>query len=47
LIKPVADNENLFVLGCGPVPPNPAELLLDPKMDELFEWLQARFDIYW
>ncbi|MCC6307822.1 MAG: polysaccharide biosynthesis tyrosine autokinase, partial [Chitinophagaceae bacterium] len=45
LIKPVADNENLFVLGCGPVPPNPAELLLDPKMDELFEWLQARFDI--
>ena len=45
LIKPVPDYENLFVLGCGPVPPNPAELLLDPKVDEMFEWLQANFDI--
>lgn len=44
LIKPVPEYENLFVLGCGPVPPNPAELLLDPKTDELFEWLQQNFD---
>lgn len=45
LIKPVPDHENLFILGCGPIPPNPAELLLDPKMDEMFEWLKANFDM--
>ncbi len=45
LIKPVPDQENLFILGCGPIPPNPAELLLDPKMDELFAWMKAKFDV--
>lgn len=45
MIKQVPNHENLFVLGCGPVPPNPAELLLDPKMDEMFAWLQQNFDI--
>jgi capsular exopolysaccharide synthesis family protein len=45
LIKPVPEQENLFVLGCGPVPPNPSELLLDPKMDEMFAWLKANFDV--
>lgn len=45
LIRPVKDQENLFVLGCGPIPPNPAELLLDPRVDEMFDWLRAHFDI--
>jgi tyrosine-protein kinase Etk/Wzc len=45
VIKPVPENENLFVLGCGPIPPNPSELLLDPKLDDLFEWLQKNFDV--
>jgi tyrosine-protein kinase Etk/Wzc len=36
--------ENLYVLPCGPVPPNPAELLLDPKINELFSWLRENFD---
>lgn len=45
MIKPVPGQENLFVLGCGPVPPNPAELLLDPKIDELFAWLRNHFDV--
>jgi capsular exopolysaccharide synthesis family protein len=45
LIKPVPDHENLFILGCGPIPPNPAELLLDPKMDEMFAWLKENFDV--
>lgn len=35
---------NLYVLPCGPVPPNPAELLLDPQINELFTWLKANFD---
>jgi capsular exopolysaccharide synthesis family protein len=37
--------ENLFVLACGPVPPNPAELLLDPKIDNLFTYLRQAFDV--
>jgi capsular exopolysaccharide synthesis family protein len=45
LIRPVPDYENLFVLGCGPVPPNPSELLLGERVDQLFAWLQANFDM--
>jgi tyrosine-protein kinase Etk/Wzc len=45
LIRPVPGTENLFILGCGPIPPNPAELLLDKRVDEMFEWLQTNFDI--
>lgn len=45
VIRPVPNHENLFVLGCGPIPPNPSELLLDNRLDEMFEWLQANFDI--
>jgi tyrosine-protein kinase Etk/Wzc len=45
LIRQVPDQENLFVLGCGPVPPNPSELLLDSKVDEMFAWLHANFDV--
>ncbi|MGH2553149.1 MAG: polysaccharide biosynthesis tyrosine autokinase, partial [Chitinophagaceae bacterium] len=45
LIMPISDHENLFVLGCGPIPPNPAELLLDQKVEELFAFLKAEFDV--
>lgn len=45
LILPVPDRENLFVLPCGPIPPNPSELLLDTKVSEMFEYLKANFDI--
>jgi capsular exopolysaccharide synthesis family protein len=44
IIIPVANTENLFVLPCGPIPPNPAELLLSKRMDELFEKLKQQFD---
>jgi len=37
--------ENLFVLSSGPVPPNPAELLLESKVEELFEYLKENFDV--
>lgn len=42
---PVPGYDNLYVLPCGPVPPNPAELLLDPKLDELFVYLKQAFDV--
>jgi len=45
LVRPVPDHENLFVLGCGPVPPNPSELLLSPKVDEMFAWVKENFDV--
>ena len=45
LVRPVPDHENLFVLGCGPVPPNPSELLLSPKVDEMFAWAKENFDV--
>lgn len=45
LIRPVPDQENLFILGCGPIPPNPAELLLDQRVEQMFSWLRENFDI--
>lgn len=45
LILKVPDYENLHVLPCGPVPPNPSELLLDNRVDTLFQELRQRFDI--
>ncbi|MDB5251871.1 MAG: hypothetical protein JWP27_1040, partial [Flaviaesturariibacter sp.] len=37
--------DSLYVLPCGPIPPNPAELLLGDKMNELFTYLRANFDV--
>ena len=45
IIMPVPNVENLFVISCGPVPPNPAEMLLDPKLKQLFEEVKRKFDI--
>lgn len=45
LIAPVPGSDNLFVLGCGPVPPNPAELLLESAVVEMFEYLKKNFDV--
>jgi tyrosine-protein kinase Etk/Wzc len=37
--------DNLYGISCGPVPPNPSELLLDSRVEEMFEWLKANFDV--
>jgi capsular exopolysaccharide synthesis family protein len=42
---PVPGVDNLFVIPCGPVPPNPAELLLDIRLDELISELKRRYEI--
>lgn len=44
LAKPVPHVDNLFVIPCGPVPPNPSEILLTPKFGQLFAWLKENFD---
>ncbi|MEJ7676479.1 MAG: hypothetical protein WKG06_01075 [Segetibacter sp.] len=41
----VKDISNLYVVPAGAVPPNPSELMLDEKMDELFSYLKTNFDI--
>ena len=37
--------DNLYAIGCGPVPPNPSELLLDTRIAELFAWLKDNFEV--
>jgi capsular exopolysaccharide synthesis family protein len=44
IVQPVPEFSNLYVIGCGPVPPNPSELLLDQQVGRLFEELKIRFD---
>ncbi|MEO5891124.1 MAG: polysaccharide biosynthesis tyrosine autokinase [Ferruginibacter sp.] len=44
IIYAVPTVENLFVVPCGPVPPNPAEILLSEKVRALFTELQNQFD---
>ncbi|SEJ80492.1 capsular exopolysaccharide family [Cyclobacterium xiamenense] len=44
IIVPTA-YDNLFVVPSGPVPPNPAELLLKTKMNDFLDRLEKEFDI--
>jgi len=43
-IQPLPSNSNLFVMSSGPVPPNPAELLMLPSAGEMFNELSKTFD---
>lgn len=44
VLKPVEENPNLYFIGCGIIPPNPTELLLSPRMEQLFTELKSKFD---
>lgn len=46
-IKPVksTSSDSLFLLPSGPIPPNPAELLLSDKLKKLMEKLKQDFDL--
>ncbi|MBL0133108.1 MAG: hypothetical protein IPP79_03390 [Chitinophagaceae bacterium] len=44
LPQKVEEVENLYVISCGPIPPNPGELLLDTRLDELFAYLKTKFE---
>lgn len=44
LIQEVPDMPDLAIIGSGPIPPNPAELMLLPKIGVLIEELKAEFD---
>ncbi|MBQ7631887.1 MAG: polysaccharide biosynthesis tyrosine autokinase [Paludibacteraceae bacterium] len=44
IIVPSGEHENLDVLPCGTVPPNPAELLQTERLDQLIAELKKRYD---
>lgn len=37
--------DNLYMIPCGPIPPNPAEMLLNEKIAELFRYVRKEFEI--
>ena len=43
-IMPYKEIPGLDIICAGPVPPNPAELLISPKVDELFQQLRSMYD---
>ncbi|WP_183564153.1 GumC family protein [Mucilaginibacter sp. SP1R1] len=43
-IQPYNSSPNLYVLGCGSLPQDPAELLMGERVDLLFDWLKDKFD---
>jgi capsular exopolysaccharide synthesis family protein len=43
-ILPVPGVANLSVIPCGPIPPNPAEILSSPLAGELFQRLRSHFE---
>jgi len=44
IIQPSGLNANFFVIGSGPIPPNPSELLIQPEIESLIEYLKDNFD---
>ncbi|MEJ8756935.1 polysaccharide biosynthesis tyrosine autokinase [Pontibacter sp. H259] len=44
IVKPVDAVPGLYAVGSGPVPPNPAELMMSHKVDQLLNVLKENFD---
>jgi len=44
IIQPSGLNDNMFIISSGPLPPNPTELILNPKVSVMMEKLKGRFD---
>lgn len=44
IIVPSGIDENLYIIPSGPIPPNPAELILLKQTEEMFERLKREFD---
>jgi len=45
IIQPVRGVDNLYIIPCGPVPPNPAELILTDRLKMMFDQLKQQFDV--
>ncbi|RQO65689.1 capsular biosynthesis protein [Pedobacter sp. KBW01] len=44
IVKPLSINKNLFIVSSGPLPPNPAETLINEHVPKLIEELKKEFD---
>jgi capsular exopolysaccharide synthesis family protein len=44
IIQTTSINNNLYIITSGPTPPNPSELLLNQRLDDLFLKLREEFD---
>jgi capsular exopolysaccharide synthesis family protein len=44
IIVPSGEHNNLDIIPCGTIPPNPSELLQTERLDELFAELRKRYD---
>jgi len=44
IIKPLSIHPNIYIVNSGPIPPNPAELLMNNRMGELISELRTKFD---
>ena len=44
ITTPLPNNPNISVIQAGPIPPNPTELLMSERLDELFADLREKFD---
>lgn len=44
IIQPLKAYPNLFLLSSGPIPPNPGELIIHPRITELIAYLKENFD---
>ena len=44
IIKRTEVNPNLFIISAGPIPPNPSELILNGRIQELLVYLDNAFD---
>jgi tyrosine-protein kinase Etk/Wzc len=44
IVKPLSINKNMFIISSGPLPPNPAETLMNEHVPNLIEELKREFD---
>jgi len=44
IIQDTKISSHVSVIGCGRMPEHPAEIMMDPKIDQLFDELKERFD---
>lgn len=44
IIKPSGIHSNLNIISSGPIPPNPAEILMDERVSSLVEYLKSSYD---
>ncbi|WP_316826396.1 polysaccharide biosynthesis tyrosine autokinase [Pedobacter miscanthi] len=44
IVKPLSINKNMFIISSGPLPPNPAETLMNEHVPKLIEELKKEFD---